>query len=74
MGGGNVTTFSQPNHMPPFLDEIRANLMGNDTLTAVCGDNTECLFDFSQTNDETVGMATMQFEEDVAEEVTMSSM
>ena len=69
-----MTTFSQPNHMPPFLDEIRANLTGNDTLTAVCGDNTECLFDFSQTNDETVGMATMQFEEDVAEEVTMSSM
>ena len=69
-----MTTFSQPDHMPPFLDEIRTDLEGNNSLTAICGNNTECLFDFSQTGDEAVGMATMAFMEEVTEEVTMSSM
>ena len=74
MMGENVSTFSQPDHMPPFLDEVIAKLVGNSTFTDVCGNDTECLFDFSQTGDEAVGMATMQFTEEVTERVTMSSM
>ena len=74
MMGEDVSTFSQPDHMPPFLDKIIDTLEGNSTLTAVCGSNTECLFDFSQTGDETVGIATMQFTEEVTERVIMSSM
>ena len=74
MMGEDVSTFSQPDHMPPFLDVIIDTLEGNSTLTAVCGSNIECLFDFSQTGDETVGMATMQFTEEVTERVIMSSM
>ena len=58
----DVITFSDPDHMPPFLDEILSNLMGNSTLTDVCSDNVECLFDFAQTGDAEVGMATMAFE------------
>ena len=67
-----METLSDPDHIPPFLDEIMANLEGNSTLTDVCGSNTQCLFDFGQTGNEAVGMATMNFMEDVMEEVIMS--
>ena len=52
-------TFSNPDHTPPFLDEQLASLVSNSTLTAVCGDNVECLFDFAQTGDTEVGMAAI---------------
>ena len=57
-----MVTFSDANHIPPFLDEIVTSLMGNSTLTAVCGNNVECLFDFDQTGDIEVGMAAMAVE------------
>lgn len=72
MGDESVDTFSKPNHIPPFLDEISDALQENETLTNICGTNTECLFDFSQTGNEDVGMATMMFTEEVTESVTMS--
>ena len=65
----SVVTFSVRNHAPPFLDEILSSLMENSTLTDVCGDNVECLFDFSQTGDATVGMAAMTFEDEAATEI-----
>ena len=65
----SVVTFSNPNHTPPFLDEIVTNLMGNSTLTNVCGNNVECLFDFDQTGDVEVGMAAMAVENETATEV-----
>ena len=60
--GKSVHTFSVPDHAPPFLDEILSNLMGNSTLTDVCGTNVECLFDFSQTGDMEIGMAAISVE------------
>jgi len=67
--GENVTTFSNPNHVPPFLDEISSILLQNSTLTDVCGDSVECLFDFSQTGDIEVGMAAMAVENETAKEM-----
>ena len=67
-----MDTFSNPDHVPPFLDEIRRNLEGNSTLVGVCGNNPQCLFDVGQTGDENVGMDTLQFEEQVIEQVIMS--
>ena len=64
----SVVTFSVPGHAPPFLDEILSSLMGNTTLTDVCGDNVECLFDFDQTGDAEVGMAAMAVENEAATE------
>ena len=64
----DVITFSVPNHMPPFLDEILSNLTENSTLINVCGNNIECLFDFAQTGDVEVGMAAMAFENETATE------
>ena len=52
--------------MPPFLDEILPSLMENSTLTNVCSNNIECLFDFAQTGDVEVGMAAMAFENETA--------
>ena len=57
---------SDPNHTPPFLDEILSNLMGNSTLMGVCGSNAECLFDFGQTGNAEVGMAAMTVENEAA--------
>ena len=64
----SVRSFSDPNHMPPFLDELLASLMNDSTLTNVCGDNMECLFDFGQTGDVEVGMAAMAVEKEAATE------
>ena len=66
--GENVDTFSIPDHTPPFLDEILSDLTGNSTLTDVCGNNVECLFDFSQTGDMEVGMAAIAVENETATE------
>ena len=66
--GKSVDRFSNPDHTPPFLDELLANLMSNSTLTAVCGDNVECLFDFDQTGDMEVGMAAIAVENETATE------
>ena len=56
--GENVSTLSDPNHIPIFLDEI-----DNETLNeaiAFCGgdENIECLFDFSQTRNEALAQST----------------
>ena len=64
-----MNTFFVPEHMPPFLDEVLSSLMVNSTLTDVCGDNVECLFDFDQTGDVEVGMATMAVENEAATEM-----
>ena len=64
-----VDTFSNPNHVPPFLDEILSNLMGNLTLTDVCGSNAECLIDFAQTGEIEVGMAAIAMENETATEL-----
>ena len=66
--GESVDAFSMPDHTPPFLDEILSDLTGNSTLTDVCGDNVECLFDFSQTGDMEVGMAAIAVENETATE------
>lgn len=67
--GDDVANFSDPSHTPPFLDEVLSDLMGNSTLTDVCGDNAECLFDFDQTGDVEVGMAAMAVENETAIEM-----
>ena len=64
-----MDTFSVPDHMPPFLDEISSSLMNNPNLTAVCGDNVECLFDFDQTGDAEVGMAAVTVKNETAAEL-----
>ena len=70
--GEGVANFSDPDHLPPFLDEIQSNLTANSTLTDVCGNNVECLFDYAQTGDVEVGMAAMAVENETAIEMQES--
>ena len=67
--GESVGTFSNPDHIPPFLDELLSSLMSNSTLTDVCGGNVECLFDFDQTGDVEVGIAAIAVENETATEM-----
>ena len=60
--GESEATYSVPNHVPPFMDELLPTLLENETLVEVCGDNIECLFDFSETGDVEVGMSTVAVE------------
>ena len=60
--GECVATFSMPNHIPPFMDEVLSSLLQNATLVDVCGDNVECLFDFSETGYIEVAIATITVE------------
>ena len=64
-----VDIFSDPNHLPPFLDEILSNLVENSTLTDVCGTNAECLFGFAQTGEVDVGMVAIAVENETATEI-----
>lgn len=59
--GENVSTFSHPDHVPVFLDEI-----GNFTegQIATCGSNTACLYDFLQTGDSEIAAQTKETDEE----------
>ena len=41
-----------------FLDKIVAN--ANQEVLDICGDDKQCIFDFTQTGSEEVAVATMQ--------------
>ena len=43
--------------------------MSNSTLTAVCGNNVECLFDFAQTGNDEIGMAAIAVANEAATEL-----
>ena len=51
-----------PNHVPPFMDDLLPILLENETLVEVCGDNVECLFDFSETGDVEIAIYTLAVE------------
>ena len=57
-GGLSTANFSFPNHEPVFLDEL-----SNATLTEarrVCGSDSQCIYDFSQTGSEELAMVTIK--------------
>jgi len=51
-------------HDPLFLDEIVNELLANTELTTLCEDNVQCLFDYNQTGDATIGAQTAMFLQD----------
>ncbi len=53
-----METFSDPNHMPVFLDAVVAN--ASREVLGLCGEDAACIFDFTQTGSEEIAMATMQ--------------
>ena len=54
--GMSTANYSFPDHMPVFLDEL-----SNETIASakiVCGNDSQCIYDFSQTGNEELAMAT----------------
>lgn len=60
--GFSVTSFSDPNHMPRFLDEVVRN--ATDEVISRCGDNPECIFDATETGNVDIGLETLQTNQD----------
>ena len=58
MGPGD---FSHPDHIPAFLDEVVAN--ASPEVLAACGNNTECIFDASQTGEIGIGLETLAIDD-----------
>ena len=58
--GLSAESFSHPDHIPDFLDDILMN--ADPSLRQLCQNNARCVFDTSQTGNDEVGMATLQFD------------
>ena len=56
-GNTGVSNFSFPDHMPVFLDELSADAIAE--ARRVCGNDSQCIYDFSQTGNEELAMVTM---------------
>jgi fibulin 1/2 len=57
----NASTFSHPDHMPVFLDEIK-NF--TEDQIKVCGDDMACLYDYVQTGDPDIAADTKETDEE----------
>ena len=55
--GENASTFSYPNHVPLFPDEIPLSNFTQEQIDA-CGGDSACLYDYLQTNDPEIAMQT----------------
>ena len=55
--GMSTRNFSNPSHMPVFLDELSDGLIAE--ARRVCGNDSECIYDFSQTGNEELAIDTM---------------
>ena len=68
-----VDDFSKPSHRPVYLDEVVMDVMANNgEIATACGNNPQCIFDYSQTNDMNVGMATLATTEENMMEQTQA--
>lgn len=49
--------FSFPDHLPAFLEDIVENVP--QEIRDACGDDPQCIFDYSETGNEEIGMETL---------------
>ena len=52
-----MANFSDPDHLPIFLDDVLAN--ATDDVLSLCGNDTECIFDASETGNVDIGLETL---------------
>lgn len=55
--GLSPANFSNPDHLPRFLDDVLTN--ATDEIRSMCGDNAECIFDATETGDTSIGLETL---------------
>ena len=60
----DISTYAVEDHQPPFLDNIKDELLANTQLTSICGSNLQCLFDYNQTGNSTIGSFATSFQQD----------
>ena len=60
--GLSAANFSFPAHMPVFLDELNSSTLAE--ARRVCGNNSQCIYDFSQTGNEELAMTTLETNRD----------
>ena len=61
--GEDFSTYVDADHQPPFLDEIANELLANTQLTDTCGSNLQCLFDYNQTGNSSIGFFAADFQQ-----------
>ena len=60
----DVSTYAVTDHQPPFLDNIKDELLANTQLTTICGSNLQCLFDYNQTGNSSIGSFATRFQQE----------
>lgn len=63
----NISTYVITEHEPPFLDEITEELLANVQLTDICGNSLQCLYDYSQTGDSSIGLFATNFQQELSD-------
>lgn len=63
--GEDFSTYADADHQPPFLDEIANELLANTQLNNTCGSNLQCLFDYNQTRNPSIGMFAAIFQQEL---------
>jgi len=69
--GLTAANFSYPDHMPVFLDELDNNTLAE--ARRVCENDSQCIYDFSQTGNEQLAMSTLKTSRDNKMAMTLSS-
>lgn len=60
----DISTYAVTDHQPPFLDDIKDELLANTQLTSICGSNLQCLFDYNQTGNSSIGSFAANFQQE----------
>ena len=69
--GLTAANFSFPGYMPAFLDELDNNTLSS--ARELCGSDSQCIYDFSQTGNMELAMATLETNRENRMEQTIAS-
>ena len=59
LDGASFASFQYPDHQPAFLDQLTLT----DEQMEQCGSDKQCAYDYAQTGDIEIGLATMNVEQ-----------
>ena len=67
LDGKNFSFFQHPDHQPAFLDQLTLTVEQMEK----CGSDKQCAYDYAQTGDIEIGLATTSVEESNSMEQTL---
>ena len=59
LDGASFEDFQYPDHQPIFLDQLNPTV----EQVEVCGGDQQCMYDYAQTGNIEIGLATMEVEQ-----------